>query len=95
MTDLDKSTQSNASSSEELAKSSKSMTLESQQLVEMMRFFTMSSDSHENNSFFHDPTEHNMNATQSFENVEPVESRASFPQVEEKIASTSGSWKTF
>jgi methyl-accepting chemotaxis protein len=104
MTELDKSTQLNANSSEELARSSQSMTQEAWQLSEMMKFFTLSSYNNDdsiqdNNVLKDDLNKKDINTDEKIEKelfhqdiqTNTEESKS----LEIKQSSSSGSWKTF
>ena len=97
MTDLDKTTQSNASASEELARSSESMTQESIHLVEMMKFFSLSTTSEGD---FQINTSANITNTPQASNTFTKEAQLetkiqAFADKTSKSSTTNGSWKTF
>jgi hypothetical protein len=86
MTDLDSTTQSNATASEELASSSKSMSNEAAELVSMMEFFSLS---HSTNQEFNTTTR----STSTYQEEKPVsEEVESTPSTN---YSSGGNWKTF
>ena len=87
MTDLDATTQTNATASEQLARSSESMSGEASELVSMMTFFSLSGI--ESYSMPATPTINNEVSEQQFEVKQEIK------PVVQSSSSSSGSWKTF